>query len=307
MEEVIHDYAEKVPVDSMENKHVNYIPHTGVYHPRKPEKISIVFDCSAPYQGVSLNNHLLQGPKLMNNLLGVLCKFHKEEVAFATDVKSMFHQFQVPKEDRDMLRFLWFDDNDPKKPVIEYRMKVDLFGAVSSPGCANFGLGKAADDGEQEFGSDAADFIRNDFYMDDGAVKILEGSKANCGKAGLKLHKIVSNSRDVLKSFPAEEIAKSFHELDLDVDPLSLQRALGIAWCTESDTFQFKFQVQERPLTQRGVLSTISSIYDPSGFLGPVLLKGKVILHEVCHLKLDWDSPMPDSLQAEWRKWLDDI
>ncbi|XP_071486057.1 uncharacterized protein [Diadema antillarum] len=195
-------------------------------------------------------------------------------------------------------------------------MKVHLFGAVSSPGCANFGLKKAADDGEQEFGSDAADFIRNDFYVDDGlssrssaaeAVKLLEGSKAICGKAGLKLHKIVSNSRDVLKSFPAEERGKSFHELNLDEDPLALERALGIAWCTESDTFQFKFQVQDRPLTRRGVLSTISSIYDPSGFLGPVLLKGKVILQEICRLKLDWDSPMPDVLQAEWRKWLDDI
>ncbi|XP_071486058.1 uncharacterized protein [Diadema antillarum] len=106
MEEVIHDYAEKVPVESMENKHVNYIPHTGVYHPRKPKKIRVVFDCSASYRGVSLNDHLLQGPNLMNNLLGVLCRFRKEEITFATDVKSMFHQFQVPKEDRDLLRFL---------------------------------------------------------------------------------------------------------------------------------------------------------------------------------------------------------
>nr|XP_054760909.1 uncharacterized protein LOC129267199 [Lytechinus pictus] len=47
-------------------------------------------------------------------------------------------------------------------------MKVHLFGATSSPGCANYGFKKAADDGEAEFGSDAASYIRDDFYVDDG-------------------------------------------------------------------------------------------------------------------------------------------
>ena len=40
-----------------------------------------------------------------------------------------------------------------KKEVIEYRMKVHLFGAGSSPGGANFGLKKARDDGEAEYGA----------------------------------------------------------------------------------------------------------------------------------------------------------
>ena len=46
-------------------------------------------------------------------------------------------------------------------------MMVHLFGAVSSPGCANFGLKRAADDGEFEFGEVAANFVRNNFYIDD--------------------------------------------------------------------------------------------------------------------------------------------
>ena len=137
---------------------MNYVPHTGVYHPRKPDQIRVVFDCSAKYQGVSLNDHLLQGPDLMNGLLGVLCRFRKEAVAFMADVKGMFLQFFVKEADRNLLRFLWYEDGDESKDVIEYRMKVHLFGAASSPGCSNFGLMRAAEDGEEEFGSDAADF-----------------------------------------------------------------------------------------------------------------------------------------------------
>ena len=51
------------------------------------------------------------------------------------------------------------------KPVKEYRIKIHLFGAVSSPGCANFGLKRAAGDGEFEFSEAAAYFVRNNFYV----------------------------------------------------------------------------------------------------------------------------------------------
>lgn len=70
-------YAERVPQDAIavENGKTWYIPHHGVYHPKKPGKIRIVFDCSAEFHGESLNRHLLQGPDLINSLTGVLCRF----------------------------------------------------------------------------------------------------------------------------------------------------------------------------------------------------------------------------------------
>lgn len=74
-------------------------------------------------------------------------------MAFLTDIKGMFHQFVVSEEYCDLLRFLWWKDGNPDNETVEYRMKVHLFGAASSPGCANFGLRKAADDGEEEFGA----------------------------------------------------------------------------------------------------------------------------------------------------------
>ena len=89
--------AEKVPDNELhlDNGRVWYIPHHGVYHPQKPDKIRVVFDASAEFNGESLNKHLLQGPDLTNNLTGVLCRFRKETVAFTCDVEGMFHQVYV--------------------------------------------------------------------------------------------------------------------------------------------------------------------------------------------------------------------
>ena len=102
-------YAERVPEQEARNctdgKSVWCIPHHGVYHPRKPNKIRVVFDCSTQYQGQSLNSQLLQGPDLTNNLTSVLCGFRREPIALARNIEAMFYQDRVPPEERDLLRF----------------------------------------------------------------------------------------------------------------------------------------------------------------------------------------------------------
>ena len=85
----------------------------------------------------------------------------------------MFHSFHVNPEQRDFLRILWFKDNDLNGQICEYRMNVHLFGAVSSPGVANFGLRATAETGRGQFGQAAADFLQQDFYVDDGLRVIL--------------------------------------------------------------------------------------------------------------------------------------
>ena len=98
-----------------------YIPHfaTG-------EKFRVVFDCAARFCGVSLND-LLQDPDLTNNLVGVLSRFRQEPVAFAADIKAMFHQVFVAEPDREALRFLWWPGNDMTQPPVDYAMNVFLF------------------------------------------------------------------------------------------------------------------------------------------------------------------------------------
>ncbi|XP_070571142.1 uncharacterized protein [Ptychodera flava] len=85
--------------------------------PKQP--ITVVFDSSAKYNRVSLNDALLQGPDQMNSLLGILLRFRREQIAVMGDVEQVFHSFHVNKEHRDYLLFFWFKDNDPTKPVIQ--------------------------------------------------------------------------------------------------------------------------------------------------------------------------------------------
>ena len=169
----------------------------------------------------------------------------------------MFHQFFVDEEYRDLLRFFWWDQGDLKKKSEEYHVKVHLFGAASSPGCANYGFKKAADDGEKEFGTSAADFIRRDFYVNNGlksvkdvntAIDLIQKTQGMCARAGLRLDKFGSSKKEVIQAVAPEDRAKGLQDLDLTRDPLPIERTLGIMWCAETDSFQFRIVIQDRPL-----------------------------------------------------------
>ena len=57
-----------------------YVPHHGVYQPNKPKKIRVAFDCSAEFNGVSLNKSIMSGPDLTNEIVGVITRFREESV-----------------------------------------------------------------------------------------------------------------------------------------------------------------------------------------------------------------------------------
>ena len=74
------------------------------------------------------------------------------------DIESMFHQVHVNVEHRNLLRFLWWPEGNMGREPVKYRMTVHLFGATSSPGCANVSLKTTAVVYEKEFGSASANF-----------------------------------------------------------------------------------------------------------------------------------------------------
>ena len=115
---------------------------------------------------------------MTNSWISVLCCFRQVVVALTCDMKGMFHHFFVNEEYRDLFRFFWLDQGDLKNETAEYHMKVHVFGAASSPGCANSGFKRAANDGEKEFGSIAADLMQRGFYVDDGLNLVKDASTA---------------------------------------------------------------------------------------------------------------------------------
>ncbi|XP_078374366.1 uncharacterized protein LOC144657884 [Oculina patagonica] len=305
--------AEEAPTLVQEEGVKWYIPHHGVYHPKK-NKIRVVFDCSARFKGTSLNDHLLSGPDLTNNLTGVLCRFRRYPYAITCDVEKMFHQFMVCPNDRDYLRFLWWPNGDFKQEPKEYRMKVHLFEATSSTGCASYGFKHMASQEKEAYPS-AAQFITHDFYVDDGlssvesaeqAKELIQGAREICKKGGLRLHKFISNDRQVLESVPKSERAADAM-MDLPSEQLPIDRVLGVQWSVELDSFSFSIVLKDQPLTRRGVLASVASVYDPLGFLAPLVLRAKKILQEVCKKGVSWDEPLPEEVRPRWERWKRDL
>ena len=157
-------------------------------------------------------------------------------MGFTCDIESMFYQVHVRDEHRDFLRFLWWEDGNTAKDPVEYNLTVHLFGATSSPGCANFDLKRTAEDHESELGADAANFLRREFYVDDGlkscptveeANRLIASVKEMCLRGGFNLQKFISNKKEVMKNIPESDRAEGVKNIDLDLDKLPMERALS--------------------------------------------------------------------------------
>ena len=300
---------------------VFYLSHFGVYHPKKPGSLRVVFDSSLEFRGVSLNKALIPGPDQMNSLLGVLMRFRKENVAVMCDVEQMFHSFHVNPEHRDFLRFLWFKDNDPSNEIIEYRMNVHLFGNGPSPAIATFGLRKTVNHGEEEYTREVKQFVNRNFYVDDGlasvpsareAIDLVEETQTALATRNLRLHKVVSNVPAVVEAFPADDRAKDIRDLDLRNDALPVQRSLGVHWDLEHDSFTFKVSYPDKPFTRRGVLAVVNSVYNPADqatrglkpdqLMESSWIKGPDFLRNGEEVNMPIDIQVPDEADPEVRR-----
>ena len=224
----------------------------------------------------------------------------------------MFYQVGVKEQDRDMLRFLWWPDGDIVKPLQEYRMKVHLFGATSSPACANFALKQTAEDNKDQYDTEVIDTVHNNFYVDDclksirteeEAMKLTRDLRSLCERGGFRLTKWSTDSKLVMDTIPEEEKSEAVKNLDFD-ENMPSQKALGMLWKMETDQFGFEIDLKNKPWTRRGMLSTLCSLYDPLGFASPVILPAKQMLQELCRLKKGWDEEVPDVIKKRWSEWI---
>ena len=178
------------------------LPHHPVLNVTKPNKVHIVFDAAAQFDGICLNDRLYHGPDLTNNLVGILTRFQEEETAPTADIEAMFHQVKVLPDGADALRFLWRDTSVSQSPK-EYQMLVHIFGATSSPCCANRALRLTANDNKGRYDPDDIKTVQRNFYIDDvlksvptteRAIWLAEQLTKLLGEGGFHLTKFASNS-----------------------------------------------------------------------------------------------------------------
>ena len=175
---------------------------------------------------------------------------------------------------------------------------------------------KTADDNQNDYAAEIVNTIRQNFYVDDCLKAVITVAQARylyenlthlCANGGFWLNKWLSNHRSVLAAIPEDQRAKGVKTLDRDKEQLPMERAIGAQWNVEQDTFPFSIEVKLHSVTRRGILSIVSSIYDPLGFLAPVILPARQILQGLCKTKLGWDYQIPQEMAPVWRKWLSSL
>ncbi|XP_038106683.1 uncharacterized protein LOC119766295 [Culex quinquefasciatus] len=283
-----------------------YLPHHAVQkEDSSTTKLRVVFDGSCrTSSGVSLNDRLLIGPNNNEDLYDVYCRFRTYPVVFVSDIENMYRQVRVNKQDTDFQRIVWRDD--PDQPVQHYRLTTVTYGTSSAAYLATESLRQAARDNAEKHPA-AADRILKGFYVDDlmsGADTVEEAQELAgqittiLGEAGFVLRKWSSNAPELLENIADSRqgpVPVEFTNVTASV------KALGIHWSPTSDWFEFKVNLDiNSPNTKRQLLSDASRLFDPFGWLAPVIVKIKIIFQLLWLYDLLWDDPLPPLPEADW-------
>ncbi|VDK45702.1 unnamed protein product, partial [Cylicostephanus goldi] len=293
------------PNEPTEGSIIHYLPHQAVITPSKETtRMRIVFDASAHYKDCPcLNDVLHQGPLILPDLVGVILRFRLHRIAVMSDIEKAFLQVRLQERDRDATRCIWVREITlPPTPdnLVVYRFTRVTFGLNASP----FLLSATIDYHLENTASndDMAPEIRKNLYVDNlffGAQSSEEAlakythTKALFRELNMNLREYRSNDQQFNTTIAEADRMKS-------VCP----KVLGIPWNSETDKFIIRGSMvaSKEKITKRTVTQQLASIYDPMGFLVPLLLPAKIFLQSLWKEELDWDTPLTAPLQDQWRQ-----
>jgi hypothetical protein len=285
-----------------------YFPHHAVLKPSSTStKLRVVFDGKAKPNGLSLNEVLMTGPKIQNDLFDILLRFRIYIYAFSGDVEKMFRQVKLDPAFRRYHRAFWRAHPEDKLKVLE--LLTVTYGTSPASFLAVRSMIQLAREESVNFPA-AAEAILEDCYMDD----ILTG--ANTLKAARQLRsdieelmmkgkfpvkKWCSNDDEVLEDVPEQDRERLVSISDGAGETI---RTLGILWNPRSDQFLFWRQTEstepQEKVTKRRVLSQIAKLFDPLGLMSPVIVLAKSIMQQLWADQLGWDETLEGKLLAKW-------
>ena len=229
----------------------------------------------------------------------------------------MFLQVQVPQQDRSCLRFLWRPRTN--EPVQIYKYQRHVFGAKSSPTCANFALKRVGLDNEEMYPI-ASKAIQNNFYMGDfnksvetpeEAIEVFRQLRYLLLQHGFQLSKWISNSEEVCKAIPVD-LKSISNTKQVEVEPNTEGfSVLGLQWTFTDDSLQVCRGTNKRveaPITQRKILSLVSSVFDPIGLIAPFSVHMRRLLKGIWNKnRQHWDNRVEPGEEAEFLRWKEQL
>ncbi|XP_063619660.1 uncharacterized protein LOC134792321 [Cydia splendana] len=246
----------------------------------------------------------------LKGISDILLRWRKHEVAFMADLEKMYRFIKVHESDLKYQRILWrWSTSDP---IEEYALTTVTYGTASAPYLAVRTLQQLARD-EQESYPLASKTTLHDFYVDDilsGAdskekAKILQDQLVNMLNAGgFNLRKWSSNKIELLNNIP--EGSKEDDMIKLPQH--ETRKSLGVMWSPAEDNFHFQIKIANtEKLTKRFLLSEISKIFDPMGWLAPIIVEMKLLIQELWTNGIDWDTPVDEAIKKRWEEFYTQI
>ncbi|XP_067639341.1 uncharacterized protein [Eurosta solidaginis] len=307
------DHMEQVDSPTFEHSPSHfYLPHHAVLKPESTStKLRVVFNASSKTSnGVSLNDILHVGPALQADLTLLIIRWRMYKFVLNSDIQKMYRQILINPAHRPYQRILFRED--PQGNIRDFQLKTVTFGVNCAPYLAIRTLHQLAQD-NQDSHPLAAQILRKSMYVDDVLAGFHDVSTAlrarnelieTLGSAGLSLRKWSSNSRETLVDLPRNHLLdKDF----LELEETSTTKALGIRWNAKSD--QFFFQVHTPPMkdnyTKREALSIIAKLFDPAGWLAPVVVLAKIVMQQIWSDGTLWDQPLKLQTLSQWKTFLE--
>ena len=208
--------------------------------------------------GVSLNDIVMTGPKVEDDLFDIVQRFRLHRIVISADIAKVYRQVWVHPDDRCLQRILW--RKTPDQPIITYKLNTVTYGTASDPFLATRCLQQLIEDEAINY-DEAAKIARDRFYVDDLIVGIdgvdsalsLQQDLINVlKKGGFTRRKWSSNHPALLERLPLEEVER---KLLLSFGNEDVIKALGLLWNSTTDKLIFCVQInQDHALTKRSVL-----------------------------------------------------
>ena len=272
-----------------------YIPHFPVLRDSETTPLRIVFDASSGTP--SLNSCLYEGPNLLQDLVRLLLLFRVRKIGLTADIARAFLSVKLLEADRKYVKFLWFKDNDVTKQIVPYQCNTVIFGNVSSP----FALAATLKKHLSRYNTSIASDIEEKVYVDnlvtcvddeEHAFEYYASSRAMMRDASFTLRQWASNSKSMQEVIHRDgSNAKS-----------AVMGVLGVKWDPQSDSLSInKRDLPQTPdLTKRIVTSQTASIFDPLGFVSPMLVPAKIFINKLWKENISWDEKLSPEYLSQW-------
>ena len=137
------------------------------------------------------------------------------------------------------------------------------------------------------------------------AIYVFNSLTELLSRRGFHLTKWITNHEEILSKLPECERSAKAQQYLLG-NPTD-DRILRIQWKVKEDQITFNVQIPDKTFTRRGILSIFASLYDPLGFVAPVLLGAKRLLQTLCNQNLGWDQPIRENELGRWKSWLKNL